>query len=408
MKKETKDVPPKKPTTVESTKRAPSTATTTDSGTKSKNTTDTKFRATNQTKMKPVLISNSPGCGLMAYVRDESPKSSNYPPLQENIYRGGTSKIEKQVESQIVQLLESQCSELGKEIENEKGRNKQLEIEITRLKNFVAGLEKQLRDISGFRQEDKQLKSNLEEDLDNIRELYNTTKRELGKVQQDYNYEMKAREDINSLYQDSLSQREQEKEESDRLLNELRMKIDELEEENEDVRSKMQYRSEFNLKSEEEKLRKVKEMQIKTLNENETKLEKLSAMMIENAELGDKLKESENLRKRFQEKYGKQDEIIRGLMETNKKLEADVQTCKKEVKNVSSLKSHNNKIFDEKMDSLTTENEKYKKEIQQLKKKLAAANSAKSKDTAVNEEEEILEPVKAKAYLFGPVDKMKY
>ena len=69
--------------------------------------------------------------------------------MQEN--RGGgnitansglNQKLEKQVESQLVQLLETKCSELGVEIEEEKGLKKQQEIENIRLRTIIGNLEK--------------------------------------------------------------------------------------------------------------------------------------------------------------------------------------------------------------------------------------------------------------------------
>ena len=150
----------------------------------------------------------------------------------------------------------------------------------------------------------------------------------------------------------------------------------------------------------------MKEMQIQTLNDNETKLEKMTRFISENGELTEKLKESENLRKKFLEKCSKQDESIRNLVDSNKKFEESIQTLKKQIKDISSLKSHNVKIFEDKINTLNTENEKLKKEAVILKSKLQNNPNKKQKEN--QEEEEInLEPINAKPYLFGPIDKSK-
>ena len=102
--------------------------------------------------------------------------------------------------------------------------------------------------------EDREIRNQSEQDLDELRTFYNKTKRELAKISCDLEREMKAREDIYTLYQDSISKREEDKQMYQEQINKLRLNIDELEEENEDIKSKIQLKSKINVKVEEESI----------------------------------------------------------------------------------------------------------------------------------------------------------
>ncbi len=56
---------------------------------------------------------------------------------------------------------------------------------------------------------------------------------------------------------------------------------------------------------------------MQTVNQNEARLEKLARVIQENADLSDKLLESENLRRRFMEKCGYQEKELKKIHRTN-------------------------------------------------------------------------------------------
>jgi S-adenosylmethionine synthetase len=92
----------------------------------------------------------------------------------------------------------------------------------------------------------------------------------------------------------------------------LRTKIEEIEEENEELKTKFQIKSEIDTRVDEEsnhfiivKLKGanlIRQIQKKSLNEAENKLEKITKLISENAILDEKLKESESLRRKYMEK----------------------------------------------------------------------------------------------------------
>ena len=77
----------------------------------------------------------------MGYVKEE-PIPKKLPPLKENIQKNPNSELENRVESSMIMLLEGRCNELSKEIEEEKGKRKEVEVENAILRSNISNLEK--------------------------------------------------------------------------------------------------------------------------------------------------------------------------------------------------------------------------------------------------------------------------
>ena len=141
------------------------------------------------------------------------------------------------------------------------------------------------------------------------------------------------------------------------------------------------------------------------MNDNETKLEKLTKYIAENAQLSEKLEESETLRRRFQERHTQQESQIQQLIEQNRNLDGMVINLKNQMRNLNAAKSSSHKVYEEKINTLIKENEKLMTEIQQFKKK------PKKKETTIPVDDDgddvIMQSVEAKPYLFGPVDNQR-
>jgi hypothetical protein len=145
-------------------------------------------------------------------------------------------------------------------------------------------------------------------------------------------------------------------------------------------------------------------MQLKSINEAETKLEKMTKLISENATLDEKLKESESLRRKYQERHSNQEDKIKSLCDQNKSLQEVISGLKKQLQDMKTMRTQTQKLSDEKIHNLNLENEKLKKEVEMLKKNKNTGNSKMRE----SDDQVLLEPVEAKPYLFGPVDNGKY
>jgi len=141
-----------------------------------------------------------------------------------------------------------------------------------------------------------------------------------------------------------------------------------------------------------------------TVNQNEVRLEKLARVMQENADLSDKLIESENLRRKFMEKCGYQEKELKKTLEEKRELEIMNNGMKKRINDLTVLKSSNNKILEEKIIKLTQNIDQLSKENTYLKMKIKEKNKVHMNETN-DENKEILEEVEAKPYLFGPYER---
>jgi hypothetical protein len=79
----------------------------------------------------------------MGYAIDDSaPKK--LPPIKEisgNKAGNPNLDLESRVESSIIAMLQSKCSELGKEVEEDKALRKQAEVENSMMKSHITNLE---------------------------------------------------------------------------------------------------------------------------------------------------------------------------------------------------------------------------------------------------------------------------
>lgn len=145
-------------------------------------------------------------------------------------------------------------------------------------------------------------------------------------------------------------------------------------------------------------------MQLKSINEAESKLERITKLISENALLEEKLKESENLRRKYQERHSAQEEKMKALSDQNKSLQETITSLKKQLNDIKTMRTQTQKLCDEKVHSLNSEIEKLKKENEALKRNKSVGTNKMRE----SEDQVILEPVEAKPYLFGPVDNGKY
>ncbi len=148
----------------------------------------------------------------------------------------------------------------------------------------------------------------------------------------------------------------------------------------------------------------IREIQLKSINEAESKLERITKLISENAVLEEKLRESESLRKRYQERHLSQEDKIKSLNDQNKSLQDTITGLKKQLTDIKTMRTQTQKLCDEKVHSLNSELEKLKKENENLKK----SKNLPSTKLRESEDQVIMEPVQAKPYLFGPVDNGKY
>jgi len=103
-------------------------------------------------KLKPILVSTTPGVKLyfsllniqnaiMGYATDDL-SSKRLPPLKEiNNNKNLNQEIEAKIESSLVITLQNKCTELGREIEEDKAIKKQTEVENSFLKSQIMNME---------------------------------------------------------------------------------------------------------------------------------------------------------------------------------------------------------------------------------------------------------------------------
>ena len=108
----------------------------------------------------------------------------------------------------------------------------------------------------------------------------------------------------------------------------------------------------------------------------------------------------------YQERHAYEEEKIRSLAEKNQSLENHLASLKKQLNDSKSLKSYNHKIYEEKIVGLNEQVDKLKKENEKLKRnKMPTSPTGRGNN---EDGEEVLEPVQAKPFLFGPVDTGKF
>jgi chromosome segregation ATPase len=160
--------------------------------------------------------------------------------------------IDSNIESSVVQFLEKQCSELGRDLELIRAKNSSMNVELTKIslqnQKFVVKFKELECEIES--------KNNIilenNNQLDSITELYNRTTREISRLTSELKDKTEKNRQINELY----TQLMKEKEEADRNHSEeirtLRDRLEELEEENEDYQNRLQVREDIGIKKEKD------------------------------------------------------------------------------------------------------------------------------------------------------------
>jgi len=100
--------------------------------------------------------------------------------------------------------------------------------------------------------EERNERARQEEELDELKELLNKTKRELGRVNQDVKGYMQEKDNLRNNVNDLENQKLSDKQIYESEIKMLREKIEELEEENEELKTKLQIKSEIDVRMEEE------------------------------------------------------------------------------------------------------------------------------------------------------------
>ncbi len=251
-----------------------------------------------------------------------------------------------------------------------------------------------------------------------VTEMLNRSNREIGRLKQEL---QTSQEDIirtKKRMNELQNEKDNEDREYESEIERLRKHINQLEEEYEKLKAKCQMKSEINSLVEEESTNNfldcikkkgskyVREIETKTTSEVEAKLEKINKLTRENLILSEKLGESERIRKKYQERHLNEENTMKELIERNQTLEESISSTKKQLNDAKSLKSYNHKIYEEKIINLNDQIEKLKKENLKLKKMSVISSNTKEDEEDSNNP--TLEPVKAKPFLFGPLDTGKY
>ncbi|KAL4491261.1 hypothetical protein ABPG72_021647 [Tetrahymena utriculariae] len=355
----------------------------------------------NQNSKNVVLIQNVAGDGLWCTVKEDK-----YAQQAERFVEKKTKQVESKIESELVNTLEKQCSELGKELEVEKIKVQNKNIEIVQIKKIIDQQSVQLQEQSTEIMHLRNSKKNLEEQLEKTRDGFNQLKRDMNRVQSDSTSESQKSSDLKNIYLELKKQFEEYKFVMKQRIDETEQKLEETLEENEDLRRDLQIKSEISQRIDLERLKIFEQKEQQSVNENEKRIEKLTKLLEENAILSEKLSESETYKKKFKEKNIQLEKSLKEIQQQRDKIEQAYVQTKKRVNDLSVLKTTNNKILEEKIKSLSKENEDLIEENKKLKKQLQR-KPAVVQDYEEEEQEE-LEEVSAKPFLFGPIDNGKF
>ncbi|EGR32212.1 hypothetical protein IMG5_092170 [Ichthyophthirius multifiliis] len=138
----------------------------------------------------------------------------------------------------------------------------------------------------------------------------------------------------------------------------LEQKLEECQEENEDLKSKIQTKELISKKIDDERRKILEQKEQQNITEIEKKTDKIAKLQEENAILNDKFSESEITRKKFKEKNTQLEKQLKVVLQEKEKIENEYLKMKKRVNDLSVLKTSNNKILEDKIKSLSLENDK--------------------------------------------------
>ena len=95
-------------------------------------------------------------------------------------------------------------------------------------------------------------KSRIEAEMEELKELLNKAKRELGRVNQDARNYLQQKDNLQNNIEDLSHQKLSDKQIYEQEIKILRQNLEEIEEENEDLKTKLQIKSEIDIRMEEE------------------------------------------------------------------------------------------------------------------------------------------------------------
>jgi chromosome segregation ATPase len=155
--------------------------------------------------------------------------------------------IDSNIESSVVQFLEKQCSELGRDLELVRAKNSSMNVELTKLSLQNQKFGVKVKELESEIESKNTIILENNNQLDSITELYNRTTREISRLTSELKEKTEKNRQINELY----TQLMKDKEEADRIHSEeirtLRDRLEELEEENEDYQSRLQVREDIGI-----------------------------------------------------------------------------------------------------------------------------------------------------------------
>lgn len=319
-----------------------------------------------------------------------------------------TRDVEERVESKLLQILEKKVQILSKELEIEKAGKTQIEIEYKKLKcdfdelmdfksladNHVLR-ERELKRL--FEQEVQKLKEerrSQENFIENLKLKISDLDKNYNHVQQDKNFKLTKCTDIQDTLQQQIKELEQNLEERDEII--------------EDLKFKLQTREEIALKTEQQAENQISELKNKRISENEQKMYKISNLIGEVTDLTQKNAEIEFSKKKYIDK----NKVLLGenknLMGIIDGLKVEIEDAKKDAKSMRLAKKNNMVVLEKKIIDLGNTIQKKDKEINKLQKEVNELKGSPGQQGGVNRYdnfEDIIEmPVKAKPMLFGDFD----
>ncbi|CAD8181066.1 unnamed protein product [Paramecium octaurelia] len=355
-----------------------------------------------QAAVRQVLVGGQPGDGLWCYAQDQP--STSLPSIKEidSQMNQKFKQIESNIESEIVETLRQQCHQLGLDLENVNVQNQNLKIDIAQQNKYIdqqtKKLETAMKEIENLRN----VKASLQSQCDTIKDLYNKTKRDLAGVTQDLEQERRENEEmtqqiakLQGLYQEMQKANKAE-------VDNLKERVEELEEENEEFKRKLQIKGEIDKRLDQERTIQQNQQKLNQVSENERKLERMGKLLEENATLSERLGESETLRRKFMEKNNQYEKEIKILVESKLEVEKQMVALKKRINDLQVMKSTNQKILEDKINKLQEQCAQQQKQIEKLSQQ-SKRNQTQQIHHQQNQEEEAsdYEDVESKPQLFG-------
>ena len=320
-----------------------------------------------------------------------------------------TQELDKKIESEIILMLQTKLQKKNDEAEVLKSEKRSMEIEVDNLSNKIEEL--------------VQHKQLAQDQINRIKELKNLFEKEVAKLkeeifsQKNYIKNLKRKiyyleGNVDQLYNEQEKGEKGFKSEVEVLrdkIKELESQMEEVVEEKEDFRSKLQMKEEAELQLLEEKRARIQELELRSYNEHEKKLEKITRLINENATLAEKLAESEQIRKKHYEKNKLLSKEMKDLESIIQKMTADNKKLKKEAKDVRLARTTNGKVLEKKIVAQGNRIKELEDREEEMKREIAALKLQKKGDAYDNfgyggSEDEDLKPVKAKPTLFGEFD----